>query len=470
MVRPYFVTGEAGAGKTRRLMEQAVIASDQFISKPYQRALAMAVMHGARRQLQLTLKSFCPELPVTISTVHSFALKIVNRWRRCVGLAKPVTICEISILLAERHERTQATFEEVIRLACELLKSATVQKAVAELYPLVIVDEFQDCTGGTLSFIQALGSSSKLLLAADPFQLLTTNVEGCAAVNWINNLRKESAVEYVELNECHRTNVTPILDASRALRDGVKATQCTIPVYHGYQSAQVACRIVERFRGWGHAKQITDGTCALIVLSVNDVHLQKLLESFKRQLERKTSRRVHWPQSVSEEQQQKALFEELEISPDVAAGTAWHAKQEGLRGMALAVYEDVTRFAKLRGFSTIPQEIVLQFARLAVHNARAFSKASPRSQILTVHAAKNREFDHVFIFWSYKNAGWSDDEQRKLLYNAVTRAKVDCTVLVLGGSARADADPAISLLGPAMPAIDPAWKKKKKKAKPKPKA
>jgi superfamily I DNA/RNA helicase len=461
MVTPFFVSGEAGAGKTRRLMEQAAIASRQFISKPHQRVLAMAVMHGARRQLQLTLSRFCPELPVTISTVHSFALRIVNRWRRCVGLSNPVTICETSLLLAEQHEQTQATFDEVIHLACELLKSNTVQKTVAELYPLIIVDEFQDCIGGTLGFVQALAASSKLLLAADRFQLLTSKLEGCPAVDWIQSLRNEAAVEYVELAGCRRTNVTPILEAARALRDGVKATGCTVPVYHGYQPAQVAYRIVERFTGWGKAKQITDGTCALIVLSVNDVHLHKLLASFKQQLKRKTSRRVNWSQNVSEEQHQKELFDELGISPDAAAGTAWHAKKGAMGGRALAVSEDVIRFSKLRGFSAIPQKIVLQFAKLAVHNARAFSKSSARSQILTVHAAKNREFDHVFVFWGYKNSGWSDHEQRKLLYNAVTRAKLDCTVLVLGGSPRADADPAISFLGPAMPAIDPAWKKKK---------
>jgi hypothetical protein len=76
---PFFVTGEAGAGKTRRLMNQAETVGGQLISQPHQRALAMAVMHGARRQLQMTLRNFCPNLPVAVSTIHSFALKIANR-------------------------------------------------------------------------------------------------------------------------------------------------------------------------------------------------------------------------------------------------------------------------------------------------------------------------------------------------------------------------------------------------------
>ena len=39
---------------------------------------------------------------------------------------------------------------------------------------------------------------------------------------------------------------------------------------------------------------------------------------------------------------------------------------------------------------------------------------------MTVHQAKNREFDSVIILWPYEVAGTAD-RQRRLLYNAVTR-------------------------------------------------
>lgn len=48
---------------------------------------------------------------------------------------------------------------------------------------------------------------------------------------------------------------------------------------------------------------------------------------------------------------------------------------------------------------------------------------------MTVHGAKNREFDNVFVLWPAA-AGGSDDQKRRLLYNAVTRAKERCIVLV----------------------------------------
>ena len=48
---------------------------------------------------------------------------------------------------------------------------------------------------------------------------------------------------------------------------------------------------------------------------------------------------------------------------------------------------------------------------------------------MTVHGAKNREFDNVIVLWSAA-VGGSDDQKRRLLYNAVTRAKERCLVLV----------------------------------------
>ena len=60
-----------------------------------------------------------------------------------------------------------------------------------------------------------------------------------------------------------------------------------------------------------------------------------------------------------------------------------------------------------------------QFRRSDVHRWKA----------MTVHGAKNREFDNVIVLWPAA-VGGSDDQKRRLLYNAVTRAKERCIVLV----------------------------------------
>lgn len=461
MLEPFFVGGEAGAGKTRKLMETAPLVWAQHMSGPHQTVLAIALMHGARRQLELSLSRFCPALPATVSTIHSFALRIANRWRRTLGLSSPISICEKSCGLAVKNDRTYATFEELLELACDLLESPTVQSTIADSHPVAIVDEFQDCSGNSLRLIQTLGKSVKLLLAADDFQLLINGTVGCPAVDWIAQLKNEGRIHHEYLGGCRRTEESAILHTARCLRHNIRAEQSTVSVYHGFNPGQLACRVVERFTGWGKIKP-ANGTCALIVLSMSDVQVTKLLDSFNKQLEDKARRRIFWSQYQSDEQQLSDMLAELGVNSSAQPGSVWSARGEPSSGAATNVIADIKRFAKLRGMSEIPEELVTEFARIALHNAKAFAKSSPRCQLLTVFGAKNREFDHVFIFWSFKRLAWSVDEQRRLLYNAVTRAKIDCTILFMGSDENARADEVVSLLGAPKPAIDPTWNRRGK--------
>jgi hypothetical protein len=464
MFKPIFITGEAGAGKTRKLMKEAAELGGQLLTEPYQRALAVAVMHGARRRLQSTIRLFCPKLPATVSTIHSFALSVVNRWRRSLGLSSPVAACEVSCGLTEKHFRTLATFDEIMALSCRLLESELVTRVLAKTYPLIIVDEFQDCTGNTLRFVQALGKCSQLLLAADHFQTLQEDIPGCPAVEWAEQLRNDDNIDYQDLVGCRRTENQGILDAARALRSNMKFDGSTVPVYHAPMPGPAAFRIVERFATWDASKRIRGGTCALIVLSADDPLLDKLLESFEKQMERKRSDwKIHWSRPLPEQRYRDLVFAELGIHAPAEQGMAWNPASTPKNTPASTIARELVRFSKLRGIHPIPQELAAEFAKVEIHNLRSFGWGSPRFQVLTVHGAKNQEFDHVFILWAYKNAAWSVEQQRRLLYNAVTRAKRDCTVLVLGGNKRASSDAVISLLGPAMPAIDPSWKKPTKK-------
>jgi superfamily I DNA/RNA helicase len=50
---------------------------------------------------------------------------------------------------------------------------------------------------------------------------------------------------------------------------------------------------------------------------------------------------------------------------------------------------------------------------------------------MTIQRAKNREFAHVLVLWPHSVMG-TPEHQRRLLYNAVTRAKERCSVVVFG--------------------------------------
>lgn len=50
---------------------------------------------------------------------------------------------------------------------------------------------------------------------------------------------------------------------------------------------------------------------------------------------------------------------------------------------------------------------------------------------MTVQQAKNREFEGVVVIWPYQ-VGGDVEHKRRLLYNAVTRAKRWCNIIVQG--------------------------------------
>lgn len=82
-------------------------------------------------------------------------------------------------------------------------------------------------------------------------------------------------------------------------------------------------------------------------------------------------------------------------------------------------------------FTKVELETVLgRFVTMRRQHGR---QATQRYAAMTVHQAKNREFDGVVVVWPFTVAG-DADQKRRLLYNAVTRAKLWCTVVVQGAN------------------------------------
>ncbi|NTG78156.1 ATP-binding domain-containing protein, partial [Agrobacterium rhizogenes] len=63
-------------------------------------------------------------------------------------------------------------------------------------------------------------------------------------------------------------------------------------------------------------------------------------------------------------------------------------------------------------------------------NHRAYSGERPRGiPLLSIHQAKNRQFDHVIILWPPGVPG-NEELKARLLYNGITRARRSCKVFV----------------------------------------
>lgn len=56
---------------------------------------------------------------------------------------------------------------------------------------------------------------------------------------------------------------------------------------------------------------------------------------------------------------------------------------------------------------------------------------------MTIHQAKNQEFDDVLVLWPYQISG-SDEKLRRLLYNGITRAKKRAMVIVQNNAKKDD--------------------------------
>ena len=120
------------------------------------------------------------------------------------------------------------------------------------------------------------------------------------------------------------------------------------------------------------------------------------------------------PSTISEQ----VDFRELTFNSDsfgVKILHRWLEEQSALRGTYLFTSGEL-----VKQISTICQHI------------RAFRIPSDSSKYraMTIHQAKNQEFDGVVLLWPYEVRGEGAETNSRLLYNAVTRAKKWCLVLV----------------------------------------
>jgi len=458
------VVGQAGTGKTTWLMEKAKELAPGILTSEQRSLLAITRMHGSRRRVQAKLRESCPSVRCSVATIDGFALSIVSRWRTALGYARPVVSVRGDVDFADGLFGIEADFGRVAGAAARLLQSPTVGRVLGETYPLILIDEFQDCHGPLLEFVTALSTHSSLLLAADDFQLLDSAVRGCPAVEWAKAQAENGMGTIEELTEFHRTSHAGILAAARCLRENIAATEQTVPVVFCPKHQAAAWKIIDHLvLGW--YAQRWRGTCAVVCPS-HDSFLDKVLNSCTDQLQKRKRDPIRWRVESSEEQERNRAAASLGLTTAMHnLDSSWRRPSRPLDEVGKHIVTRVQRFARLRGINAIPHRLVARHVDIAVHEQRAYSSPLSNRIVSTVHGAKNREFENVFVLWNPFSVGrWNADDQRRLLYNAVTRSRNNCTVLVLGNEDKVRNDPVLTLLGPPEPAFPARIKTRKRTA------
>lgn len=410
----FAVEGVAGSGKTVRLMETLQRELSQSPLRDGQRVLALTFMHGARRRLHEKLHAIRSlRGRIECATIDSFAQRLVRRWR---GTA--------SAIGAPPLEPDQ--YDEQCATAADLLERAEVAAWVVASFPVVLIDEAQDLKPERLRMVEAFASGGVVLIAADEFQCLDAGLRPNPCVAWMNEACKPTV-----LTEVHRTSVPDLLNAAVAIRAGTKAQvgpsfkilKATGP----YMPAAFLANAI-RWRQGGNVAVITPSLSGGFAQSVVERVTQHECGKHK-----SGPFPIRWERSDGDEA--AAFAKALQLNEESTPEQAVAALEQLLPAAAI---KDTIAWVRLQaraaGVGTFHRaDIVARIARCVSMRRHRLGGHSSLFTALTVQQAKNREFEGVVILWPYQ-VGGDDEHKRRLLYNAVTRARRWCTVILQGAS------------------------------------
>jgi superfamily I DNA/RNA helicase len=403
------IEGPAGAGKTKRLIELVAETTAATPLKPHQAVLGLTFMHGSRRRMHSRLSGIISTRSgLSCATFDSFARTILQRWSPLARKVRPESVFKVQ------------DFNENCAFAGELLETSAVSSWVTARFPLVVVDEAQDLDEHRLKMLKALAQKAIVFAAADEFQDLTATLPNIA-VNW---LQANSAIE--PLSTVHRTKCQALLAASFAVREG------SMP--QTGKGFQIECVPTSNLAAWHIGMAIRkSGPDTVAVLSPSNAQftrsaLERLACSPLGKKVKVGPYSVAWEQVDREEAQ--AVFTDLGLSSDcplpqlqsmLKSGTVYHAQ----------LLSWVRRLSVYGTDQTISGQQVLEKIEELVHFKRCFHVGEEKKIAgMTIHQAKNREFGTVILLWPQIGTKWSVAQQRRLLYNGVTRAKNSCVVIV----------------------------------------
>ena len=273
--------------------------------------------------------------------------------------------------------------------------------------------------------VVALSSATYTLIAADEFQCLDQALRPNPLVTWLQN-----TVEPETLVQVRRTNVGGLLAAATAIRNGQAPVNGQgFCILRPGVSVPLAATLLTNATAWrkGHdvaliTPALQGGFARSVVTRVGQGPCGK---------HQNGPSAIYWEGTDRDETQ--AIVGELELdvnATSVATCAALRAlSPSGPTRATITWVENQIHALGRTGFAR--EEIEAVIARNVALCRQHRGGASHLFTAMTVQQAKNREFDGVVIIRPYQ-VGGDVEHKRRLLYNAVTRAKRWCNIIVQG--------------------------------------
>lgn len=395
--------GPAGTGKTHELIEAVQAAAADL--QPHQRILALTFMHGSRRRLDERLSANAVTRGRSHAvTLDSFSGNVLRRWQSAV----------------ERVPNPR-NFDEVCAACGGLLERPEVAKWITATFPIIAVDEAQELDQTRLSVVKALSEQGSLFAAADEFQCLNDAVDTGPFQRWfaIGDVR--------HLVQVRRTGQQGLLAAGVALRRGVAPTNGPgLRIAYEYPN-QMPFSI-------GHALNTARGTTAILVAPGAADWANRLIPRLSQGM--RTPRqivapvRLGWEAGASDEAAQISNRVRNDAPTTTGELLALLRALDSAPQWVRTAIASIDQARRVHGRVQWTRESVgaLLERTAALHRAYCYGTHAG-IPITSIHGAKNRQFRNVVVLWGAGVPGTAD-HQRRLLYNAITRAEHQCTVFV----------------------------------------
>lgn len=397
--------GPAGTGKTYRLIEEVRVRAPELLGAD-QRVLGLTFMHGSRRRLD---ESFSAKAEIRgrgyAVTIDSFAARMVRRW---------------SPIAPAIPDFTQ--FDGVCDACGSLLERPEIARWVAATFPIVVIDEAQELKPCRLRIAQALSGSTHMVVAADEFQCLDEQIDTEPFMNWFQTGNVQ------RLNVVRRTTRQGLLEAGVSLRAAEPPVNgAGLRIRYDFP-AQVKFTV-------GHAMRGGNGTRAILVAPGSTAWANELIPQLAGGLQSANQQipplPIAWETGPVDEAKRvaEALCEADEHVASEVLVLRIKAVQPAPTWLSTVIHS-IEMARRAHGIGSWSQAELFALCSKKANIQRGYGHSHQRGiRVMTIQAAKNRQFRDVVVLWGPGIPGTAD-HQRRLLYNAVSRAEHNCTVMV----------------------------------------